>query len=129
MARIITAHSEGNLDFDRLISSICARYPGAAVSDPDYYATRLAREIVISRRFALGIPNPVLECTKRVAEKHGIQREILIPIREGVKLTGRLDQLGCLFTTQKDSECPRSEEVKPLLDILTQLGLRVETLT
>jgi hypothetical protein len=103
-------------------------YPGAKLTDPDYYAARIAREIEISKQRGMPIPNPPLECTQRVAKEHGIQREVNLPIRAGLCLNGRLDRLGCLFTIGRDAtETPALHEVQPLIDVLMQFGLQVET--
>jgi len=124
----IQAHADGQLEFDKLIESICQSCPGAKVTDRDYYATRIARQIQISKQIGLPIPNAPLECTERVAKEHGLQREIRIPIRAGLWLIGRLDRLGCLFSTERNAtETPTLKDVQPLMGVLTQFGLQVET--
>lgn len=124
----ILAHAEGQLEFDRLIEAICHEYAGAEVTNLDYYATRIARQIEISEQRGMSIPNSPLECLERVSKEHGLQREMLIPIRPGLNLSGRLDRLGCLFSTERNAdEMPTLNEVQSLIEILTQFGLRVET--
>lgn len=124
----IGGHADGKLDFDRLIDCIRRVYPGAEVTDGDYYATRIARELEISKQLGMPIPNAPLECTQRVAEEHGLQRAMNVPVRAGLCLYGRLDRLGCLFSTERDAtESPTQQEVEPLIEVLTQFGLQVET--
>src|SRR5687768_2088334 len=123
----IGAHADGKLDFDRVIDAVCQVYPGAMVTDADYYATRIARQVEISKQLGMPIPNGPLECTQRVAKEHGLQREMNVPIRAGLCLYGRLDRLGCLFSTESDAtETPTLQEVQPLIEVLTRFGLRVE---
>jgi len=124
----IGGHADGKLDFDRLIDCVCRVYPGAKVTDGDYYATRIARQLEISKQQGMPIPNAPLECTQRVAKEHGLQRAMNVPIRPGLSLYGRLDRLGCLFSTERGAtETPTLREVEPLIEMLTQFGLRVET--
>jgi hypothetical protein len=123
----ITAASIANLDLDRLIDSICAAYPEAKIKTRDYYADRLARELEIARQLAIPVTSSVIESTRRAAERHGLQREIVIPIRIGVFLTGRLDRLGVLFATDKrTTSLPTLAEVRCLIDLLTSEGLKLE---
>lgn len=124
---IIGARADGDVDFDSLIESISQRYPGTRVTDPDYYATRIARQIEICKEQGKAIPNEPLECTIRVSHEHGVQREIDVPIIPGFHLYERLDRLGCLFVPVKDaSGSPARDNFTPLIETLTGAGLRAD---
>jgi hypothetical protein len=118
----IAAHANGQLDFDTLIASIRLLYSVTAVTVADYYAARIARQTEIASARGLPVPNPALECTIRVAAEQGLQREIAVPIREGLTLRGRVDRHGCLFTAERFSR----SEVEPLVELLAAAGLGVE---
>jgi hypothetical protein len=118
----IGADADGRLDFDALITAIGQLYPGTQVTVPDYYAARIAREAEAARARGRPGPNPALECTVRVAEEHGLQRQINVPVREGLSLTGRVDRFGCLFTAERFSRA----EVGPLVELLVRAGLSVK---
>jgi hypothetical protein len=75
----IQGSSIGPLDFDALIKSIRELFPGTKVTAQDYYADRLARTTEICKRIGMAIPNAPLDCLERVAEEHGIQRELKFP--------------------------------------------------
>jgi len=122
----IMGHADGQLDFDKLIEVICQRYPEARVTDPDYYATRIARQIETSKSLGMPIPNAPLECTMRVSAEHGVQRDLLLPIRPGLSVRGRLDRHGCLFTTIQPAESETLEDFGPLIGLLNDAQLRVE---
>lgn len=122
MATFIVAHANGNLDFDALIASICQLYPGSEITEVDYYAARIARQIEIAEKRGMPIPNPPLDCMSRVSEEHGLQRQIAVPIHEGLCLTGRIDRFGCLFNGPEFTRA----EVQPLLDLLAAAGLAVQ---
>ena len=118
----ITAGADGRLNFDALIAAIARRYPGTAVSESDYYAARIAHEAAAARARGQPSSNPALDCTVRVAAEHGLQRQITVPIRDGLALTGRVDRLGCLFTAKQFA----AADVGPLVELLTAAGLTVE---
>jgi hypothetical protein len=125
MAYII-GHADGQLDFDKLIEAFCQRYPEARVTDPDYYATRIARQIETSKRLGMAIPSAPLDCTMRVSAEHGAQRDLLLPIRPGLTVRGRLDRHGCLFTTIQPAESETLEDFGPLIGLLNDAQLQVE---
>lgn len=118
----ITASTDRGLDFDALIVAIGHGYPGTAVTEPDYFAARIAREKAAARARGWRSPNPSLDCTVRVAAEHGLQRQITVPVRDGLVLTGRVDRLGCLFTAERFA----ATDVAPLVELLTATGLAVE---
>ena len=118
----ITAQADGQLDFDFLIASIGRLYSGTAITALDYYAARIASAMATAQAEGWPIPNPALDCLARVSEEHGVQRQIAVPIREGLALTGRVDRLGCLFTAERFSRA----DVGPLVELLVAAGLRIE---
>jgi hypothetical protein len=123
----VSARADGNLDFDALIELIRQRYADTVVTDADYYASRIARQTKNSKALGMQIPNAPLDCTIRISKEHGVQRQIQIPIREGLRLYGRLDRLGCLFGINTDAtEAPTKGDIQPLVEILKDARLRIE---
>lgn len=123
----VSARADGKLDFDAVIELVRQRYPDTVVTDADYYASRIARQTEISKARGTQIPNAPLDCTIRVSKEHGVQRQIQIPIRQGLKLYGQLDRLGCLFGISNDAiEAPTKGDVEPLVEVLTDAGLQIE---
>src|SRR4051794_30216605 len=102
--------------------AIGRQYPGTAVTEPNYYAARIAREAAAARARGRTGPNPALDCTIRVAAEHGLQRQITVPVRDGLALTGRVDRLGCLFTAYHFL----AADVGRLIEVLAAAGLNVE---
>jgi hypothetical protein len=122
MGYIVGRSFSRQLDFDALIDSICELFPGTSVISHDYYADRIARNIEICKQIGMAIPNPPLDCLERVADEHGIQREIEVPINESIALSGRLDKFGCLFVARHFS----LEQVQPLVELLRGTALELE---
>lgn len=118
----LLAQFDGNLDFDALIESIRGVFPETSVIKPDYYADLLARQKAFAREQGWKETIAPIECTERVAAEMGLQRQIRVPIRPGLSLTGRIDRYGCFFTADWFLE----QDVAPLAELLTAAGLEVE---
>lgn len=116
----------GDCDYDGIVASLCRLF-GAELVDPDYYTTLLARQRKFAEEHGLAPNCEPIQCTVRVAEKHGVQREVRVPFCGGRFLTGRLDRLGCLFSAYGGTE-PSTREVVTLVVILEHAGLEVEIL-
>jgi len=118
----ISGNAEKPLDFDAVIAAIGRLHPGTQVTVPDYYASRISRATEHALKQGNSGPNPALECLKRVGVERGLQRQIDVPIRHDVSLTGRVYSLGCLFTGTGFS----NDDVGPLVDLLAKAGFLVE---
>lgn len=119
---IINAHSDGQLDFDALIASIRCLYPNTTVTVTDYWAERIASLTATARAEGWPVPNPSLTCSVLLSEENGLERQITIPMREGLAFTGRVNRHGGLFMAMQFSP----SDVVPLVELLVAAGLRVE---
>ena len=121
----IAAHATNrDLDYDGLIDRIRVAFPAVKVTKEDYHADRIVTEERIAHELGMPRTNAPLECLRRVAQEHGIQREIEICLDNDLRLIGHLDRFGVLFNGDRTLS---RREVQSLLNILIEAGLVVET--
>ena len=121
MASII-GRGGGGLDFDALIAAIGRLHPGTAVTVPDYWANRIASATATALAEGWPVPNPSLTCSALLAEEQGLQRQVAVPVRDGLTLTGRVGRDGLTLTAGWFT----AAEVGPLVALLAAAGLSVE---
>lgn len=122
--RSIRCAASSPLDFDTVIAAIADRYPGTHIIEADWYAERRAKEVAVSERIGMPIPNPPLDSLDRVWAEKGLQRGFEIPIREGLKLYARLDKTGGYFFCRESEFAP--EDVELLVSILKRFPLSLK---
>lgn len=121
---VITCKAQADLDFNSLVADLRRAFPESTMISDDYYADRLAREIGISNEHGWSLDTKPIECTRRVAAEHGIQRRLWVRVSKTLVFDTRIDKMGALLVTH-DSHCIADAE--PVLAILRQYPVAIES--
>lgn len=120
----IGGKAKSGFDFDALVAELRAVFPDSSTISDDYYAARLARSLEIAGENGMPPDSAPIECLKRVAAEHGLQRHVTIVVVESLIFDSRIDKSGVFMITC--DTCTESD-AEPLLAVLRRHPLEVQT--